>query len=169
MLSLLIIDGHDAQASTRFQTEIRPGLPKRTSVDVVQGATAAKERLREAGYEVVLVEHMVVEPVSLELPRVDPSDVQQRLDRGEKVSFSLAGLTAANIDNVIRPAYTILPELIALRPKAGYVIVSHGKGVGVGGHLPKYKAFPEVLGVFGWISSKGTSERILELIRSRLR
>ena len=169
MGSILIVDGHESQASTLFESEIRPGLPKKTRVDVVQGAAAAKERLIKIDYEVVLVEHMVVEPVSLELPPVDPIEVQKRLDRGEKVRFSLAGLTAANIDNVIRPASTLLPEFIALRPKAGYVIVSHGKGVGMGKQLPKYKAFPEVLGVFGWISSKGTPERILELIKSRLR
>lgn len=165
---ILIVDGHESEVTIPFESEVRPGLPKKTTVDVVQGASAAKERLAETNYPIVLVEHMVVEPVSLKFPPVDPAELQKRLAQGEKVTLSMAGLTAANIDNVIRPAYTILPEFFKIRPKADFIIVSHGRGIGVGKHLPKYQAFPQVVGVFGGISSKGTAGKILDLIRSRL-
>ena len=168
MSSILIIDGHDEQASGRFETDIRPGLPQDTEIEVVQGAVAARRRLTETDPPIVVVEHLVVEPVKLELPPMDPAEVLERLNRGEKVTISPTGLSGATINEVIQPAYALLPEFIKRCPKAGFIIVSHGKGIGVGKDLPKYKAFPEVLGIFGWISSKGTAGRILELIRSRL-
>jgi hypothetical protein len=166
--AILIVDGMDQQASTRFESEVRPGLTSGVDVEVVEGASRAKECLQARDYGIVVVEHMVTEPVSLQLPPADPAKIQELLDQGGKVRLPLAGLNLSNIDDVIRPAYKVLPDLFPIRPKAGYIIVSHGKGVGTGKQLPKYQAFPQVLGVFGWISSKGTPERILTLIRKRL-
>ena len=65
-------------------------------------------------------------------------------------------------------AYDILPKLIEISPETNYIIVSHMKGSGV---TPKekerYKKYPQVLKVMGFINSKTNVQYLFKLLNTK--
>jgi len=174
---MLILDNSKDMAKYHYDGFVRPKLQVEVAVDVAKDAEAAEALIRANQYAVAIVE-AYIQPKPLKIGTAKTQDGKvvgagfwSKLF-GEKkpttVSVSIEGLTGRSVADIIRSAADFLPSYATIRPDLKFIVVSHERG-----GLPKEEkaritASPNVVGLFGWLSTEANAKKVARLIAESL-
>jgi hypothetical protein len=172
-LRLLVLDNSKDMAKYHFDQWVRPKLQMELLVDLAKDAETAEAMLRDTQYDVAIVEaYIQPKPLSIRTTTTKGSDREAGgfwsslfgRKKQPPETVSIEGLTGRSVADLIRSAAEFLPTYATIRPSLKFIVVSHDRGGLSKETKARLTSCPNVLGLFGWLSTEANAKKVARLI-----
>lgn len=168
---ILILDDSKDKVTLHFDRFVRPLLGSNFETEVVKDAQAAEALLRQKTYALAIVES-VIHPKPLLIGKAKAAEAKPAGFWGKligrkdpaPVAVSVEGLTGRSVSDLFRSAADFLPTFSELQPPLKWVVVCHGRGGIDKEDKARFSGCPNVIGVFGWLSTEATAKKVARLV-----
>lgn len=168
---ILILDDSKDKVTYHFDRFVRPLLGSGLETEVAKDVQSAESLLRRKTYALAIVES-VIHPKPLLMGRAKTVEAKSPGFWGKlfgrkdpaPVAVSIDGLTGRSVSDLFRSAADFLPSFAELQPPLKWIVVCHGRGGIEKEEKARFAACPNVLGVFGWLSTEATAKKVARLV-----